>query len=144
MKKLLFILFFIFFASLNAQAKARIPIPVCFPCETIDVVEELPDEDALKQDGYYLEVGYLYEEYGFLFISFWNTNGKYVLCDKDETVYYEVSEEDLEGLKNTYNLELGENPLGIWKKLGGKIILVVLIGIGIFSALSKSEEKEEK
>lgn len=144
MKKLLFVLFFILFATVNAQAKAGIPIPVCFPCESIEVVEELPDEDALQQDGQYLELGYLYEEYGILFLSFWNTSGKYVLTNKEETAYYEVSEEQLQELKKTYNLELSENPLGIWKKLGGKMILVVLIGIGIFGATKKSKNEENK
>lgn len=144
MKKLLILLFFVLFASFDAHAKAGIPIPVCFPCQSISVVEELPDEDALKQDGQYLELGYLYEEYGILFISLWNTDGQYVLCNKDETTYYEVSEEQLKELETKYNLDTGGNPLGLWKKLGGKLILLVLIGIGIFSAFSKSDDKESK
>lgn len=144
MKKLLFILFFVVFASANAHAKAGIPIPACFPCTSMDIVQELPNEDSLKQEGQYLDLGYLYEEYGILFISIWNTDGQYVLCNEDKTIYYELSEEKLQQLKETHKLDVEENPLGLWKKFGGKIILLVLIGIGIFGAFSKSDDEESK
>ncbi len=148
MKKLTVLLFFIiffvvfsFFATSKAYAKAR--IPVCFPCEAIDVVEELPDEEALNQGGSYLDLGYLHEEYGILFISFWNTNGKYVLTNEDKTTYYDISEEQLQELAKTYNVDVDGNPLGLWKKLGGKIILLIVIGIGIFVAFQKESEEDK-
>ncbi|WP_338768816.1 hypothetical protein WAF17_08575 [Bernardetia sp. ABR2-2B] len=145
MKKL--ILLSLFFISVISYTQAKgIPIPVCFPCEEITVVEELPDEENLKpeQAGYYLDLGYIYEEYGIVFIPFWNIEGKYVLYNKNHSTYYEITAEELQELQEKYDLDLDDNPLGLWAKFGGKLILMGFIGLAIFGMLSKSDEEEEE
>lgn len=129
--------------AFNLQAK-RFRIPVCFPCEKIATVQDLPDEENLKEAGSYLNLGYMYKEYGILFIPAWNEKGRYVLTNEDESVYYDLKEEELNELAKKYNVELSSNPLSFWKKIGGKIIYIILIALIVYGYFSKDEEEEVK
>ncbi len=142
MKQLLLITAAIFFTT-NIYARRR-RIPACLPCEKIHLVEDLPNDESLLEQGSYLNLGYLYEEYGIIFIPAWNKEGKYVLTNEDETTYYDVSEDELAKLKEQYNLELSPNPLSFWKKIGGKIIYLIVIGLIIYGYLGKDDDEPEE
>jgi len=141
MKQIISLAFIALFAT---QAQARKRIPACIPCEKIALVEDLPNDEALKEGGSHLNLGYLYKEYGIIFIPAWNTDGKYVLTNEGETTYYDITDEELEGIKKKYNLEISSSPLSFWKKIGGKIIYLIVIGLIIYGKFSPDDEEEEE
>jgi len=142
MKKIILLIAFTVLCVNQAFAK-RARIPVCFPCEKLALVEDLPDDENLKEGTDFLNLGYLYEEYSAVWIPAWNKKGKYVLVNEDETLYYDLTEAQLAELKTKYNLELSSHPLSLWKKIGGKIVYILLIGFIVWSKLSPDDEDEE-
>lgn len=142
MKKIIFLTFFGLFISAYSYARKR--IPVCIPCEKIEEVKDLPNDESLLESGSYLNLGYLYEEYGAVFVPVWNTTGKYVLINEAKDTYYDLTDEQLTEYSTAYNLDLSENPLSFWKKIGGKIVFLILLGLIIIGKFSKDPEKEEK
>ena len=141
MKNIILFLFFSFFVTTYSYARAK--IPVCIPCEKIEVVKDLPNDKALLESGSYLNLGYLYEEYGAVFVPAWNTKGKYVLVNEAKTAYYDLTDDQLAQYTETYKLNLSDNPLSFWKKIGGKIIYLIFIGLIIIGKFGKDPEKGE-
>jgi hypothetical protein len=142
MKRIIISLFI--FTAFSANAKVK--VPVCFPCETIEKVQELPtDSEIHKMAGTSVSVAYLNNEYGALWIPVWNAKGRYVLTDITKTLYYEIDAETAKILKEKHNFDINQDsPLSFWKKVGGKIIIGLLIGLLIWGQLpSKKEKKEE-
>lgn len=127
----------------NAMAKRGIPIPVCFPCDEIHTVEELPEsENLIGEDGKKLNLGYMYKEYGVVWIPIWNTEGVYVLTNEAEDTYYDLVEADIEELKTVHNVEISSgNPLSIWKKVGGKVLLLIIAGFLIWGQFSGDDDE---
>ncbi|CAL2076982.1 conserved exported hypothetical protein [Tenacibaculum sp. 190524A05c] len=143
MKKIVLLITFTVLCAHQAFAK-RARIPVCFPCEKLALVKDLPNDEGLKEGTNFLNLGYLYEEYSAVWIPAWNTKGKYVLINEDETVYYEITDAQLAELETKYNLELSEHPLSFWKKIGGKAVYIIIIGLIIWGKLSPDNEEEEE
>lgn len=141
--KQIILLFFISLFAFKAHARRR-GIPVCIPCEKIALVKDLPDDEYLQQDGSYLNLGYLHNEYGIIFIPAWNSGGKYVLTNEDQSIYYEVDEKQLAEIKEKYELSLSSNPLSLWKKIGGKLIYLIVIGYFVYSKFISSNEDDEE
>ncbi len=143
MKKIVLLITFTVLFANEAFAK-RGRIPVCIPCEKIALVKDLPNDENLKEGSDYLNLGYLYEEYGAVWVPAWNTKGKYVLINEDETVYYEITDAQLAELKTAYNLELAEHPISFWKKIGGKLVFLLVIGLIVWGKFSSNDEEEEE
>ncbi|MDR6969556.1 hypothetical protein J2X31_003589 [Flavobacterium arsenatis] len=135
----------IFISSFNiVSAKAK--IPVCFPCETINTVQELPTGSEIDElAGQHVNIAYLNNEYGILWMSFWNTNGRYVLSNASNTTYFEIDDQASQILKDKHNfdIETAENPLSFFKKIGGKLILFIVIALLIWGNLP-SKNKDVK
>jgi len=144
MKKFLLFAIFTLLLTTSTFAKARIPIPVCFPCEDIAVIKDLPNDEALLQSGSYLNLGYLYEEYGAIFVPVWNNSGRYVLVNEAKTAYYDLSEEQLAEYKKAYDLELSSNPLSFWKKIGGKLVILLLLVLIIFVKTGSDDDDDDE
>jgi len=142
-KTILFTLFSLFLTTFSF-AKATIPIPVCFPCETLAEVKDLPNEEDLLESGSYLNFGYLYNEYGAVFVPIWNTKGRYVLINEAKDSYYDLTDEQLAAIVKAYDIDTSGNPLSFWKKIGGKIIIIVLIGFVFLSYLGKDPDEESQ
>lgn len=143
MKKIvLLITFTVLFANQAFAKRGR--IPVCFPCEKLELVKDLPNDENLKEGTDYLNLGYFYKEYSAVWIPAWNTKGTYVLINEDQTVYYEITDTQLTELKTKYNLELADHPLSIWKKIGGKAVYLVIIAFILWSKFSPEKEEEEE
>lgn len=124
------------------SAKAKIPL--CFPCETIETIQELPtDSEIQKLAGQKVNLSYLNNEYGILWMSVWNTNGRYVLSDISNNTYFEIDPEIASVLKEKHNFDVAtaKDPLSFWKKIGGKIVFFVLIGLLILGSLPGKEKK---
>jgi len=142
MKKLILLTIFSLFLSTYSFARGR--IPVCMPCEKLEEVKNLPDDESLLESGEYLNLGYLYDEYGAVFVPAWNTKGRYVLINEAKTIYYDLTDEQLANYAKTYDVDTSGNPLSFWKKIGGKLIYLVLIGFAILSKLGKDPDEEEE
>lgn len=140
MKKAILFTLFALFISVKSFARKR--IPVCLPCEKLEEVQDLPNDESLLEAGTYLNLGYLYKEYGAVFVPVWNTSGTYVLINEDKTLYYEITEAQLEELKKTYNLELKPHPLSFWKKIGGKLVFLVVIALILYGKFGKDSDEE--
>ncbi|MBW3518070.1 hypothetical protein [Flavobacterium sp. NKUCC04_CG] len=130
------------FAFSFASAKAKIPL--CFPCETVETVQELPtDSEIQKLAGQKVNLSYIYDEYGLLWMSLWNTNGRYVLTDISNNTYFELDDQTADILKEKHNFDVktAEQPMTFWKKIGGKLVFLILVGLGIWGSIpSKSKD----
>jgi hypothetical protein len=127
------------------MAAARARIPVCFPCESLTTAQELPkDSEIQEMVGEKVNIAYLNNEYGILWMSFWNTDGRYVLSDASNETYYEIDADAAKILKEKHNFDptTAGNPLSFWKKIGGKLVLIVIVVLLIWGNLP-SKKKEE-
>lgn len=133
------------FASLSSvSAKAKIPI--CLPCESIETVQELPkDSEIAKLIGKNVNVAYMYKQYGALWMSLWNSDGKYVLSDEGNSSYLEVDVQMAKILKEKHNIDIetAGSPLSFWKKTGGKLVFLIIAAIIVYGVIP-SKDKEVK
>jgi len=109
---------------------ARAKIPVCIPCETLQTVQELPKDSEIQElAGQKVNLSYINNEYGILWMSVWNSDGRYVLSDISNTTYFEIDAQASKILKEKHNFDVGtaENPLSFWKRIGGKLVFLVII-----------------
>lgn len=146
MSKIILSLIFTFCAINSATAKAKIPI--CLPCETIQTIQELPtDSEIQKIIGQKVNLAYLNNEYGALWLPLWNTDSKFVLSDISNNTYVEIDDQLAKILKEKHNFDIqtAESPLTFWKKIGGKLVLLVIILLIIWAYIpSKNKTKEVK
>lgn len=141
MKKVVLLIVFTVFVTSNSFARGK--IPVCFPCEKVELVKDLPDDESLKEGSSYLNLGYYFEEYGIIYIPAWISSKKYVLMNDGDT-YYDLTDAQVKELESKYSLDLSSNPLSLWKKIGGKLIYLLVIGFLIWGQFSKNSEEEEE
>lgn len=141
-KKILLTTIITLFSIHFVSAKAKIPL--CFPCETIQTIQELPtDSEIQKLAGQKVNLSYLNNEYGILWMSIWNTKGRYVLSDISNNTYFEVDPQAAKILKEKHNfdVETAQSPLSFWKKIGGKLVFAIIIVLLIWANIpSKKEE----
>ncbi len=139
---------FITFCSIGlVSAKAKIPFG---KIDKITIIADLPDtEEYLSKAGSkeYLDLGRLHQEYNIAWIiPAWITEEpKLVLTKKDSDEYFELSNEQLESIISTNKLNK-ENllKLGFYSRYGGKMILLLLIGLIIYGIFSKDSKKDVK
>lgn len=143
MKKLLVISVFCFI-SVSAFARAR--IPYCSDCEYMKFVAELPDDSLFAVPDYnaHLDIGYKYKQFWLVWVPIWNYDGQYCLMIKDkDDVFFEAKPEEIKAYQEKYKLDLPENPLPFWDKLGGKLIVGLLVALGIYGIIPSKDKKEE-
>ncbi|MCP1994312.1 hypothetical protein [Flavobacterium sp. HSC-61S13] len=131
------------FATSMVTAKAK--IPVCFPCETIETVQELPtDSEIQKLMGQKVNLSYLNTEYGVLGMSVWNSNGRFVLSDISNNTYFEIDAPTATILKEKhgFDIETAADPLTFWKKTGGKLVLGLIVVLIIWGSIP-SKKKDD-
>jgi hypothetical protein len=124
---------------------AKVKIPVCFPCETIEKTMDLTkDEELKKMAGNEVNLAYLNNEYGLFWTSVWNTNGRYVLSNTSNTMYWEIDETVANYLKDRHNFDIktAENPLSFWKKIGGKLLFILIIGLLVWGNIGSEKDEE--
>lgn len=133
-----------FFTMNMVTAKAK--IPVCLPCETIETTLELPtDSEIQKIVGQKVNLAYLNTEYGALTMSIWNENGRFVLADISNNTYFEIDDQIATILKEEHNFDVktAESPLSFWKKIGGKLVFILVIALIIWGSLPSKKKKVE-
>lgn len=142
MKKMILLVVLIAAFAFNGNTKAK--IPVCIPCEYIETVMDLPDTiQFIGEDNVALNIGYRYEQFNIVWIPLWNKEGEYCLVNNAEDVYYELSNEEKAYLTEKFNAEFEGNPLSMWDKIGGKIILLIILVFVIIGYLPSKKEKAE-
>jgi hypothetical protein len=145
MKKtnLLFIVLFLSLVSVNYMS-ARAKIPVCTPCEKASKVENAPKLEWFKSDkGEQLHLVYLYNEYGAVWIPVWNEDGKYALANEAEDLIYDLEAAETAELKDKHKLDATVSPLSFWNKIGGKLLLVGIIGFLVWGQIGGKKMDEE-
>lgn len=140
-KKVLLIVIIAFCTITTVSAKAK--IPVCFPCEEIQLVQELPtDSEIQKLAGQKVNLSYMNTEYGALGMSVWNTNGRYVLSDISNNTYLEINPQEAEILKEKHGFDVAtaEHSLSFWKKIGGKLVFLLIIALLIWGCIPSKKK----
>ena len=142
MKKNLAFLFLIsifFFAS--QKANAGIPI-IWSTGECLSTVEKLPSDYTIENR--HVNLAIIHDQFSLFWIPMWNYGDmKYVMSTDDEKTYYALEDGELEIIEAEYNVKVSESPsLSIWKKTGGKPLILLLIGWIIWSYIPKKKEEE--
>jgi hypothetical protein len=148
MKKIIFVILLGFILSVNAKA-GGIPVPYCSNCEYITIVADLPDSSEFYSEEYkgYMDIGYKYSQFWLVWLPIWNSDGEYVLTIKGQDVYFDITSAKLKRLCKTYNIDLPDNPIPLWDKIGGKAVIGLIIVLAIFYYFLKDKikgKKEEK
>jgi hypothetical protein len=137
------------FISVTASAKLKIPFG---KVDKIQIVAELPDNEKYignKGPNDFLELATLHQEYNIAWIiPAWITEEpKLVLAKKDSDEYYELTEAELNEILQENRLdEKSLLNLGLYTRYGGKIILLLIIGLIIYGIIPSKgdDEREEK
>lgn len=147
MKKLLLLSMVTFFATNTVSAKAKIPFG---KMDVIEIVADLPDteEYAVKEGSKeYLDLARIHQEYNiaWIFPAWITEEPKLVLAQKDSDEYYELPNEQLDQVikDNQLNKE-SLVKLGFYRRYGGKLILLLIIGLIIYGIFAKSNPKKVK
>jgi hypothetical protein len=148
MKKIMMLalLSLVFYA--NTMAKGA--IVYCSDCEYITVVGDLPDSAQFYSEEYkgYMDIGYKYSQVWVFWVPLWNKTGEYCLTIKGQDVYFEYTKEEIEELAKMYNIKLPENPIPFWDKIGGKLLIILLLAAAVwyfkFYDKPKKEETESE
>lgn len=116
---------------------------MCFPCETVQTIQELPTDSEIQDlAGEKVNLAYLNNEYGAIWIPVWNTDGRYVLTDISNNSYYEIDSAAAAILKDKHDFdaETAVAPLTFWKKIGGKIVFVLVIILAIWGSIPSKKK----
>jgi hypothetical protein len=146
-KKAFLIIMFTLCASIMVSAKVRIPFG---KIDKIEIVAELPNNDnytSTPGSKEYLDLATLHQEYNIAWIiPAWVTQEpKLVLSKKDSDVYYELTEEQLSQIIKDNKLDKESLlQLGFYTRYGGKVILLLVIGLIIYGIIPGKEEEEEE
>ena len=148
MTKKVFLLSFLAIFSANfVSAKAKIPFG---KIDKIEIVADLPDtEKYLENENSkeYLDLARIHQEYNIAWIiPAWITqHPKLVLAKKDSNEYLELINEQLDEIISDNKLKKESLlQLGFFTKYGGKLILLLLIGLILFGIFSKDKPKNVK
>lgn len=147
MTRKIILLSIVTFCTVNAvSAKAKIPFG---KMDKIEIVADLPNTEiyAVKEGSKeYLDLARLHQEYNIAWLPAWITQEpKLVLAKKESDQYYEPTKEELDQILSENKLN-GEDlvQLGFYTKYGGKLILLLIIGLIIYGIFSKSKAKNVK
>ena len=144
MKTLLLLLPFLFIFQNEASARARIPFG---KGEKLDLVKDLPDtEDYMLEDGSYIDLAQFYEVFTVAWVPIWTTKEPVLVgYNKTSDEYYDLTNEELEGILTENELKKDDLlGLSLWTKFGGKAILLIIIGLIIYSYVGKDEDEKAK
>ncbi|NDV60432.1 hypothetical protein [Bacteroides sp. 519] len=139
MKKVLFLV--ICFICISATASA---IPILYSNGLkFETKEQLPDSVIINNG--HVNFGVSFKQFSIFWVPLWNYGEtEYVLVTDDEKNAYELDTDELAYIKETYNIDTDKAPeISFWNKMGGKLIVIVLILFLIWGSRSKKEENNE-
>ena len=146
MVKKTLLLSFISMSTVNAaSAKAKIPFG---KIDKIEIVADLPDTEKYavsKGSNEYQDLARMHQEYNIAWIiPVWITQEpKLVLTKKGTDEYYELTQDQLDQIvsENKLNKE-SLLQLGLYTKYGGKLIVLLIIGLIVYGIFSKASPKK--
>lgn len=108
----------------------------------VEVVKDLPADCIIEKD--HVNLGVMYDQFGLFWLPVWNYGTpQYVLISDNEETYWEVTDEDIEYLKNEYNIGTLNSPEpSLWNKIGLKPVFVALIIFICWSIIDDKRKKE--
>lgn len=146
-KKILLLSAVSIFTTNSVSAKAKIPFG---KVDVIEIVADLPDtEKYLAEEGSkeYLDLARIHQEFNiaWIFPAWITQEPKLVLTKKESNEYFDLSNEQLDQLisDNKLNKE-SLVKLGFYARYGGKLILLLIIGLIIYGIFSKAKPKKVK
>ena len=134
MNKLFFLGAFLLLASTQAFAKVGIPIG---SREVLEKVHDLPDTDEYKNGSTYVDIGRLHKEFNVAyFLPLW-------IQEEPKLVLIEAN--NMDAILKENNLD-GEklNKLDFYTRYGGKLVAVAIIGVLVWSGLSRKGKNEDQ
>lgn len=144
-KKILLLAFISICTTGFVSAKAKIPFG---KIDKIEIVADLPDTEkyAVSEGSKeYLDLARMHQEYNIAWvIPAWITQEpKLVLAQKDSDKYFELNQEQLAQIVSENKLNQ-ENllQLGLYTKYGGKLIVLLIIGLILYGIFSKDKPKK--
>lgn len=132
-------------SSIMVSAKVRIPFG---KIDKIEIVADLPDNEKYtvsEGSKEHLDLATLHQEYNIAWvIPAWITvEPKLVLAKKDSDQYYELTDEELSQIIKENKLDKEDLlQLGLYTRYGGKVILLLLIGLIIYGIYPGKDEEE--
>jgi len=133
------------FTTSFVSAKAKIPFG---RIDKIEIVADLPDTEKYavsKGSKEYLDLARMHQEYNIAWvIPAWITQEpKLVLAKKENDEYFELTNEQLDQIVSENKLNK-ENllQLGLYTKYGGKLIVLLIIGLILYGIFSKDKPKK--
>jgi hypothetical protein len=146
-KKILLLSIVAIFTTNIVSAKAKIPFG---KIDKIEIVADLSDtEKYVANEGSkeYLDLAKIHQEYNIAWIiPVWITQEpKLVLAKKESDEYFELTNEQLDQILSDNKLEKESLlQLGLYTKYGGKLILLLIIGLILYGIFSKDKPKNVK
>ncbi|MGE8431098.1 hypothetical protein [Chryseobacterium joostei] len=144
-KQILLLSFVSMFTINFVSAKAKIPFG---KIDKIEIIADLPDTEkyAVSKDSKeYLDLARMHQEYNIAWIiPAWITQEpKLVLAKKDSDEYFELTNEQLDQIVSENKLNK-ENflKLGLYTQYGGKLIILLIIGLIVYGIFSKDKPKK--
>jgi len=110
---------------------------------TVSKVVDLPAETIVED--LHVNLGVMYDQFGLFWLPVWNYGEpKYVLIDDAEETYWDLSSDDLNFIKEEYNVEIEDTPtIPFWTQVGLKPVIAGLLGFIVWGQFRKKEEKED-
>jgi hypothetical protein len=144
MKKIILLALLSVAFYVNGMAKGV--VIYCSDCEYISVVADLPDSTDFYSEEYqgYIDIGYKYNQFWIFWVPVWNSNGQYCLTIKDKDVYFDITREELDALAKEYNIDLPSNPIPFWGKIGGKLVLGIVVLFGLWGTFGRKKDEDEE
>ena len=111
-------------------------------------VADLPDTSQYQFNSDFVDIGVKYSEIQLFFLPVWQYDMKYVaVIPNNSDSYYDLSNEEVMDLAASASISIppiSQVKLDFWTAWGGKIVLLLLIGlIVMYSVYSVKKEEEE-
>lgn len=105
----------------------------------------LPEDVVI--DSQHVNFGVSFKQFAIFWIPIWNYGDtEYVLINDKGDYGYDLDEEDLAYLKETYDIDTDKAPkIPFWDRIGGKLVWIAIIFVVlIFGRGKKGEEEAEE
>ena len=147
LKHVYLMLALVFLASIEASAKARIPMG---EREVLTKVVDLPDTDDYKigegKSAQYIDLATLHKEYNIAYLLplYVIDEPKLVGYNAKEDLYYDLTPEQLNTIVTENKIDVNKvNKLGFYTRYGGKLVTALIVALIIYGLIPGKKKKVE-